>query len=61
MNFKKFTLGVAADIEEEIGPVADVILGIVGLSLLARNFFRLAVSATIEINVTSGRDGELTE
>jgi len=54
-------LRVASDIEKEIGPVADVVLSIVSLSFFARNFFSFSISATVEVNVTSGRDWELTE
>jgi hypothetical protein len=57
----QITLGVAADIEEEIGPVADVVFGIVSLTLFARNFFRFAVCATVEVDVTTRRNGELSE
>ena len=57
----QITLGVAANVKEEIGPVADVVLGIISLTLLAGNLFGFAVSATVEVDVTTGRNGELTE
>ena len=57
----QITLWVAADIEEEIGPVADVVFGIISLTLFARNLFRFAVCATVEVDVTTGRNGELSK